>query len=133
MSLSLPLEELRAKLLRSEAALAADDGPNGLTFGSPRHVTLFEGWSRSTKWKEQELEADRRFYETMSQRVNEARIAAAVRQSNIRLVGFAQPAARPYKPNLPLNLAIAVFGGLILATGWVLIAGADQLLLSHAG
>ena len=121
VSLSLPLEELRTKLLSSQAALAAEDSPHGSTFSSPRHVTWFEGWSRSTKWKEQEVEADRRFYEAMSQRVDEARIAASVRQSNIRLVGTAQPAARPYKPNLPLNLAAAVLGGLILATGWVLI------------
>ena len=57
----------------------------------------------------------------MSRRADEADVASTVRQSNIRLVGPAQPAAHPYKPNVPLNLALGMFGGLALAIGYVML------------
>ena len=60
------------------------------------------------------VDANRQFYEAMQQRVNEARVASAIRQTNIRLVGPAEPASAPYTPNLPLNLAIGSAAGLVL-------------------
>ena len=45
-----------------------------------------------------EVDSNRQFYESMVQKVNEAGIASAVRQSNIRLVGPAKPSPQPYKP-----------------------------------
>jgi succinoglycan biosynthesis transport protein ExoP len=97
------LEEVKGRLARSEAAL-------GRVYGSAAYLLL-----------KQQVDADRKFYDILSQRVNEARVAATVRQADIRLVGRAQPPAHPNKPNLPLNLAIGTFGGLILAIGWVLL------------
>jgi receptor protein-tyrosine kinase len=69
----------------------------------------------------QDVDANRRFYETMSQRVNDASVASAIGGSNIRMLGPAQPPARPYTPNLPLNLAIGTVGGLVLAIGCVVL------------
>jgi succinoglycan biosynthesis transport protein ExoP len=69
-----------------------------------------------------EVESNRQFYDTMLQKVNEAGIASAVRQSNIRLVAPAEPAIHPSKPNLPLNLAIGLFAGLGLAVGSVMLS-----------
>ncbi|SRR5579883_98426 len=60
------------------------------------------------------VDANRQFYEAMQQRVNEARVASAIRQTNIRLVGAAEPAPTPYTPNPPLNLAIGLASGLVL-------------------
>src|SRR5258708_33736421 len=57
----------------------------------------------------------------MLQKVNEAGLASAVRKSNIRLAPPAEPAFRPYKPNLPLNLSIGLFAGLVLALGFVML------------
>ena len=68
-----------------------------------------------------EVDTNRQFYEAMLQKVNEAGLASAVRQSNIRLVAPAEPAFRPYKPNLPLNLSIGLFAGLVLAVGSVML------------
>lgn len=68
-----------------------------------------------------EADANRKFYETISQRADEARVASTVRQSNIRLVGPAQPPARPYKPNIPLNLALGLCGSLALAIAYVML------------
>ncbi len=103
--LSLQLEGLRSKLLQSEAKLGADGHTSGAAY------SRLKG----------EVEANRKSYETMSQRVNDARIASTASWSNIRLVGPAQPPARPYKPNVPLNLAIGVVGGLVLAIGYVML------------
>ena len=68
-----------------------------------------------------EADTDRQFYEAMLQKVNEAGVASAVRQSNIRLIGPAEPALHPYVPNVPLNLAIGAFAGLILGVGCVML------------
>ena len=66
-----------------------------------------------------EVDLNRRSYEAMSKRADDARVAAAVRQTDLRLVGPAQPAEHPYKPNIPLNLALGIIGGLVLAVGSV--------------
>ncbi len=123
-ALSLELGSLRDKLVRSEAQLAADG--RDLAAAPGAHRSVYNTLKR-------EVEADRRFYETMAQRVNDAQVASAVRESNIRLVGPARPATHPYKPNLPLNLAIGMFGGLILATSWVMLREQTNSQLRTAG
>jgi receptor protein-tyrosine kinase len=65
--------------------------------------------------------ATRTLYEALVQKADEARIAAGLRQSNIVLAGPAQAPSRPFKPNLPLNLAIGIFGGAVLAIGLVML------------
>jgi polysaccharide biosynthesis transport protein len=67
-----------------------------------------------------DVEVDSKSYEDISRRTNDARVASAVRQSNLRLLGPAQPPTHPYKPNLPLNFAIAVVSGLILSVGVIM-------------
>ena len=67
------------------------------------------------------MDGNREFYEAMSRRADEAGVASTVRQSNVRLVGPAEPAAHPYKPNVPLNLLMGMFGGLALAVGYVML------------
>ena len=69
-----------------------------------------------------EVDTNRQFYEAMLQKVNEAGVASAVRQSNVRLVAPATPAFYPYKPNMPLNLSIGMFAGLVLAIGFVMLS-----------
>ena len=69
----------------------------------------------------------------MLQRVNDARVAAAVPESNIRLLGPARAAMQPYKPNWPLNLAIGMFAGLILSAGWVMLREQSNSFLRTPG
>ena len=105
-SLSRDLAEIRKKVLKSEAELGAYGG-GGLR--GPRSAL------------KREVDGNREFYEAMSRRADEAGVASTVRQSNVRLVGPAQPAAHPYKPNVPLNLLMGMFGGLALAIGYVML------------
>ena len=74
-----------------------------------------------------QLDANRQFYQFISQRMDEARIASTVEQSNARLVSAARPAAHPYKPNLPLNLLLGAIGGLVLAIGYVMLREQTRL------
>jgi receptor protein-tyrosine kinase len=67
-----------------------------------------------------EVDTNRQFYESMLQRINEAGIASAVRQSNIRLVGPADLPLKPYKPNVMFNLGMGAFLSLVLGVGLVL-------------
>jgi polysaccharide biosynthesis transport protein len=125
-SLSLQLDQIRNKLLKSEAEL------NSYT-RAPRVISRRGGQRQDTvssneginltayNTLKREVDADRRFYELMSHRVDDAGVASAVRQSDIRLIGPAQPASHPYKPNLPLNLAIGAFGSLALAISYVML------------
>jgi receptor protein-tyrosine kinase len=106
-SLSQDLDQIRKKVLKSEAELGAYRSGS---ISAPPYGAL-----------KRELDGNRQFYEAMSRRADEASVASTVRQSNIRLVGPAQPAAHPYSPNVPFNLAIGLFGGLALAIGYVML------------
>ena len=107
------IEELRHGLLRQE--VRALSGQRTLT-----SVT-------------REVAASRRFYEAMLQKANHAQLASVVRPSNIRLIGPAEPAARPYKPNLPLSLIIGALGGFVLAIGRVMLLEQSTSLLHWPG
>ncbi len=113
-SLSRDLEQIRKKVLKSEAELGA----------------YRRGSSSALK---REVDGNREFYEAMSRRADEAGVASTVRQSNVRLVGPAEPAAHPYKPNVPLNLLMGMFGGLALAIGYVMLQEQTNSALRSPG
>jgi receptor protein-tyrosine kinase len=124
VALSMELEDMRRKILESEAVLdgfgSQFGGKNGK--GAATYSTL-----------ERELEANKAFYNVLWRRIDEARLASTVSQSNIRLVGPAQPAGHPYKPNLPLNLVVGAFGGLALGIAWVMMREQTSSVLHAPG
>jgi len=79
------------------------------------------------------MDANRRLYEDILQKANDARIASDVRQTNIRLLGPAEPAGRPYRPNLPLNLIIGTLGGFVVAIGYVMLREQNAAVLHAPG
>src|SRR5258705_3617104 len=60
-----------------------------------------------------DLDSNPHIYEMMLQRVKEASLAAAMRDSNVLVVDRARPPLLPYRPSLPMNSAIGLFGGVI--------------------
>ena len=112
-ALSVQLAVLRDRLADSENRLADSERPGGNMFRSSQAGERIRALKR-------ELEVNRRSYEVISQRADDARIASGVRQSNIRLLGAAQPATQPYKPNLQLNLVLGIVGALIFGIGVVM-------------
>jgi capsular exopolysaccharide synthesis family protein len=68
---------------------------------------------------------DRKLYQTLLERANDARTASAVSGTPLRLIAPAQPAPRPAKPNVPLNFVIGLLGGLLAAVGLTLLREGD--------
>jgi len=106
-SLTLQRDAIRKTLLQSEVDLEA--------MGRGSSSTVVRNELR------REFDANRRFYQVLSQRVDEARIASGMNQSNVRLVGAARPPARPFKPNTALNISIGAIAGLIFGIGLVML------------
>ena len=122
-SLSRDLEELRKKIVKSQSNPGSyGRGPLG-TGGTHKPTTdsLRSNWVRPYDALRREADGNRQFYESLSRRADEADVASTVRQSNVRLVGPAQPASRPDKPNVPLNLLLGMFGGLAVGIGYVML------------
>jgi polysaccharide biosynthesis transport protein len=111
------LRDMNRKRLQSEAELR-DFGP---VSGAVYERLLREG------------EAGRRVYEAMAEKAAAAGVASAAPQSGIRVLSPAQPPQRPYKPNLPLNLAIGTFGGLLLGIGIVMLREQGNALVRTPG
>ncbi len=67
-----------------------------------------------------EVDSTRQLYEAMLQRVKQAEFASAMRASNVLVVDVAKPPILPYRPALPMNSALGLFGGMFLGFGFVL-------------
>jgi succinoglycan biosynthesis transport protein ExoP len=63
---------------------------------------------------QQEAMQSRSLYESLLGRLKEADLVAGLRSSNITVVDPALIPSRPAKPNVPLYIAAAIFGGLFL-------------------
>jgi capsular exopolysaccharide synthesis family protein len=68
-----------------------------------------------------DVDSNRKIYETMLQRVKEASLATAMRDSNVLVIDRAKPPFFPYRPNLPMNSAIGLFSGIFLGFAFVLV------------
>ena len=68
-----------------------------------------------------DVDSNRHLYEVMLQRVKEASLAAAMRDSNVMVIDRAKPPLLPYRPSLLMNSAIGLFSGVFLGIGFVLV------------
>src|SRR5713101_6490158 len=68
-----------------------------------------------------DVDSNRHLYEVMLQRVKEASLATAMRDSNVLVVDRARPPLLPYRPSLPMNAAIGLCSGVLFGFGFVLL------------
>jgi capsular exopolysaccharide synthesis family protein len=68
-----------------------------------------------------DVESNRHIYEVMLQKVKEASLAAAMRDSNVIVIDRANPPLLPYRPSLLMNSAVGLFSGVFLGFGFVLL------------
>jgi polysaccharide biosynthesis transport protein len=78
-------------------------------------------------------DANRRVYDEMSQKASQAWLASRLPFSNIRLAGRAEPALTPHRPNVPLNLAIGMLGGLLLGVASIMLREQHKSVLRVPG
>ena len=68
-----------------------------------------------------DVDSNRKLYETMLQRVKEASLTAAMRDSNVIVIDRAKAPLLPYRPSIPMNSAIGLFSGVFLGIGFLLV------------
>jgi capsular exopolysaccharide synthesis family protein len=68
-----------------------------------------------------DVDSNRHLYEVMLQRVKEASLATAMRDSNVMVVDRARPPLLPYRPSLPMNSAIGLFSGVFLGFAFIMV------------
>ncbi len=84
---------------------------------------LLERQRQQGAYEELKLDEERarKMYDTLKARVSEVELQAHSELNDVRIVDRAVPPTRPSSPNLPLNLAVALFigfgGGIALAVG----------------
>jgi polysaccharide biosynthesis transport protein len=80
-----------------------------------------------------EVDANRDLYQSMLQRVKQASIMAALKSSDVRVVSPAQPALKPYQPNLLINLAVGLLCGMVFSTVYILMSERNDASLRSPG
>ncbi len=68
-----------------------------------------------------QVDIARQIFDSMLQKMSDARVASAIRPLNIRVVDNAEPPPAPYKPNVPLDLGIGLFAGVICGAGGAML------------
>ena len=69
-----------------------------------------------------EVESKRDLYDSLFKQLKEAGVLAGLRSTNIVIVDPARPSDKPAKPIVALNLAIALFGGLLVGVTGAFVA-----------
>jgi polysaccharide biosynthesis transport protein len=71
---------------------------------------------------QREVDTNRELYNALLQRYKEIGVAGGIGQSNVSLVDRADVPQAPYRPNIPLNIAIGLLAGLALGVFLAVLA-----------
>jgi capsular exopolysaccharide synthesis family protein len=80
-----------------------------------------------------EVDANRDIYQSMLQKVKEASIVSALKPSDVRVVSPALRPTSPYRPSLPLNLALGLLVGATFSTCYILLRERNDASLRTPG
>jgi capsular exopolysaccharide synthesis family protein len=80
-----------------------------------------------------EVDANRDIYQSMLQKVKEASIVSALKSSDVRVVSPALRPTSPYRPSLPLNLALGLLLGATFSTCYILLRERNDASLRTPG
>jgi capsular exopolysaccharide synthesis family protein len=75
-----------------------------------------------------ELDSTQQLYDSLLQKAKEAGVASALHATSVRVIDPARPPSVPYSPNLPLNCAAGLGGGLVLAMAVILIQDRGRIV-----
>lgn len=97
---------------KEDSLVAALNAQKGESMGLDRKAVEYAALER-------EAQADRQLYENLMQRTKETGVSGQYRNSNIQIVDPAEFPQSPVLPNVPRDLMVSMFSGLILAFGLV--------------
>lgn len=110
-------ERLRAEY---EAASRAEQALAQRVNGLRSEVQSERGRSIELNILQREVDTNRDLYDALLQRYKEIGVAGGIGQSNVSLVDRAEVARAPFRPNLGLNIALGLLGGLLVGAALVL-------------
>ncbi|MBA3511194.1 polysaccharide biosynthesis tyrosine autokinase [Sphingomonas sp.] len=99
---------------RYRQALATERSIQARVDGLKSQLLGEQGRSIQFNIIQRDVDTNRALYDALLQRFKEVGIAGGIGTNNISIVDKALPPARPFKPNLPLNLAVGLILGLLL-------------------
>lgn len=101
--------------LRTENQLRSEyDRQTKLMFGQADNIVHY-------KILQREAESNRQLYALTLEKGKEASIASALHASGARVIDLAGVPSVPYKPNLIMNLAVSLMGGLLFGAAFVFV------------
>jgi capsular exopolysaccharide synthesis family protein len=98
-------EKLLAAAYENQTQVVTDQAGNGVQYNLLRR----------------KVDSNRQLYASMLQRVQQAKVASALRGSNVCVVDEAEIPTAPYKPKISLNAALGLLAGLFVGIGFVLV------------
>lgn len=128
------VKDVRGRVSNDYQASVSREHQLGVEYGQQARV-LADQSTKAVRYNIllREVESNRGLYDGMLQKVKDARIASAIRASNVRAIGKAEPPSAPYRPNVPLNLAVGLFLGVSVAVGSTLMRGRADLPVRAPG
>ncbi len=90
---------------------------------------------RGVKYRalQREVETNRKFYNSLLQRMTEVDVASGAHASNVRIIDKATPPPKVFSPNKLLNLLLGGLVGLILGTGLALLRESARRSVDSVG
>jgi capsular exopolysaccharide synthesis family protein len=110
---------------RFRQALAAERGLQARVDGLKADVLDQQQRSIQFNIIQRDVDTNRALYEALLQRFKEIGVAGGIGTNNVSVIDPALPPENPSSPNLPLNLALGLFFGLVLGAGAAFVL--DQL------
>ena len=98
---------------RYRQALATERALQARVDGLKSQLLGEQGRSIQYNIIQRDVDTNRALYDALLQRFKEVGIAGGIGTNNISIVDKALPPARPFKPNLPLNIAVGLILGLL--------------------
>ena len=98
---------------RYRQALATERALQGRVDSLKSQLLGEQGRSIQFNIIQRDVDTNRALYDALLQRFKEVGIAGGIGTNNISIVDKALPPARPFKPNLPLNIAVGLILGLL--------------------
>ena len=104
-----------------QAALNKESILRQRTEEQKRRVTVQNDKTVQYRILEREVETNKSIHQSLLQRFKETEVTSGISATNIQVVDYASPPLLPYKPNIKLNMLVAIFMGLTVGCFLVFI------------